>query len=1047
MTSRLRAPRFLSVLSTAVLTAFRAGMLAALVLSCTEAPAGPAGRATVSMNFLSPATVRLIVVEVTGPGISPAVVANFPVAADSTARGTLDLPAGSGRRFVVSAVDSAGVTTHRADTTLTLQAGVNPALAIRLEPLAAALSMTVTFAGVRLTVLDTTTRSLAPGDSAILSAVAVRPSGDTVPPDSLVWGSPRPAVATVTRGLVRAVREGTVGVTVSFMGAAIPVRVEVGGAPASLDVLQNPSDGTAGAALSAIVVEVKDAEGRRAAGYNGPVRLGFAVNPTNTWVLGDTVVNAVRGIATFTAVSVGLPGSGYRLRASIGALPPDTTAAFSMSDPVVPVQERVIDAQREAYCAVAASGDAYCWGGNTFGGLGTGDLVARSAPTPVVGGHRFRSLALGNGHSCGVTDAAEIYCWGRGPNGQLGNGAAVNSSVPVLVLGGKTWHALDAGTITTCGLTSVGEAYCWGYNNGRLGTGDSIPTQAPVPVAAPVRFTELSVGGFSACASTAGGWTFCWGVNNGRLGNGTRADQLRPVPVSGGHRFKRLSVADLRSPQSALSCGVNFQDETFCWGARTVGQMGDGAFTPDTVVVPVRAMTGIVPRRLATVEGLRTCALDAAGQLYCAGSNAGAFGNGEFESRATPTPAVGTVRFSDIALGTTSTCGISTTALLHCWGLDIPANVPLEPRRVGGSETFAQVAMGIGNHLCARTPAGTAYCWGQNTFGQVGNGNTITPQVTPVAEQGRNTFRTLAVAREASCGVSLPGALLCWGANATEILGRPLGDPTAASIPVAAATSLDFSALAAGNSHMCGIAADARAYCWGANTSGQGGNGTTNSPNRFEPVAGDRQYTQLVAGNAFTCGLSAGGMYCWGSDQVLRAAGAGLTSSTTPVLVSGDQTVASIAAGQNHACFVNVAGEAYCWGTNFNGQVGTGTISSNAIATPTLVTGGITFTSLVGGSGHTCGLATDGSAYCWGSNALGQLGISGTSLVPVASFPAFRFVSLAAGASNTCGITSAGALHCWGTNTEGQLGGASAPLEPAPFGENRAYKVRSPNAP
>jgi len=193
-----------------------------------DGPLGGGRVSTVTMRFLTPATVKSLIVEVTGPGIDPAVVMNIEVGADTVATGSLTLPSGSARRFVVTAVDTAGVQTHRADTTITLQAGANPSLAMRLEPLPSTLGITVTFGGIRMLVTDTSTIALGVGASATTLALALRASGDTVPPDSLSWGTSNPAIATVIGGVVTGVRTGEAVVSVSYQGAVALRRVLVG---------------------------------------------------------------------------------------------------------------------------------------------------------------------------------------------------------------------------------------------------------------------------------------------------------------------------------------------------------------------------------------------------------------------------------------------------------------------------------------------------------------------------------------------------------------------------------------------------------------------------------------------------------------------------------------------------------------------------------------------------------------------------------------------------------------------------------------------------
>jgi len=196
------------------------------VAACSaDGPLSGGRVSTVTMRFLTPATVKSLIVEVTGPGIDPAVVMNIAVGADTVATGSLTLPSGSARRFVVTAVDTAGVQTHRADTTLTLQPGANPNLAMRLEPLPSTLGIAVTFGGVRLVVPDTSMRVLTVDDSTTIVAYAIRANDDTVPNDSLVWGSTNPAIATVNAGVVHVHRAGGAGITLHYRGAAAGIRV------------------------------------------------------------------------------------------------------------------------------------------------------------------------------------------------------------------------------------------------------------------------------------------------------------------------------------------------------------------------------------------------------------------------------------------------------------------------------------------------------------------------------------------------------------------------------------------------------------------------------------------------------------------------------------------------------------------------------------------------------------------------------------------------------------------------------------------------------
>ena len=151
---------------------------------------------------------------------------------------------------------------------------------------------------------------------------------------------------------------------------------------------------------------------------------------------------------------------------------------------------------------------------------------------------------------------------------------------------------------------------------------------------------------------------------------------------------------------------------------------------------------------------------------------------------------------------------------------------------------------------------------------------------------------------------------------------------------------------------------------------------------------------------------------------------------TAPVAVRGGRTFTALVAGAHHTCGLVSGGTAYCWGSNEHGQLGDGTGGQTLV--PVAVSGGRTFTALVAGFAHTCGLVSGGTAYCWGYNAFGQLGdgtaggLGGQSranrTAPVAVSGGLPFTALVAGGYHTCGLVSGGTAYCWGWNQNGQIG-------------------------
>src|SRR5574341_1143381 len=213
----------------------------------------------------------------------------------------------------------------------------------------------------------------------------------------------------------------------------------------------------------------------------------------------------------------------------------------------------------------------------------------------------------------------------------------------------------------------------------------------------------------------------------------------------------------------------------------------------------------------------------------------------------------------------------------------------------------------------------------------------------------------------------------------------------------------------------------------------QGGGTSATSTMARSPVrVGNVALVSLSAGILHNCAVAAGGAgYCWG-DNSYGQLGIGSTSRrAAPTAVTGGLTfrVVSVAKGSLMTCGVATDSLAYCWGLNDRGQLGIGSTDASAHSAPLAVTGGLRFGSTVVGGTSACGITRGGAAYCWGDNGQGELGDStGTgSNVPVAVAGSHVFVSLSAGAFHHCGVTDAGEAYCWGIGWNGELGVGTPP--------------------
>jgi alpha-tubulin suppressor-like RCC1 family protein len=311
------------------------------------------------------------------------------------------------------------------------------------------------------------------------------------------------------------------------------------------------------------------------------------------------------------------------------------------------------------------------------------------------------------------------------------------------------------------------------------------------------------------------------------------------------------------------------------------------------------------------------------------------------------------------------------------------------------------------------TLAGAAYCWGNNSMGQLGD-STTTGELSAVRVAGGLTFTTLAVGNWHNCALTAQGAAYCWGGNGGGQVGD--GTTTNRTAPVPVLGNLTFVAISASGSHTCALTREGAAYCWGDNSRGELGDGTYTGKQSPIPVVGRPAFASIAVGDYYTCGVTVaeGRLFCWGAND-----GSQLGDTSLSAL-----SFAIVSAGYEQTCAVTGEGVAYCWGANSYGERGSGH-AGDSWESPEAVVGGFHFTTLTVGDNHACGTsATSGAAYCWGYNFDGQLGDGTTNdrSSPQAVLGNLTFAGMAAGNWHTCGVTTDGAAYCWGANGFGNLG-------------------------
>lgn len=409
----------------------------------------------------------------------------------------------------------------------------------------------------------------------------------------------------------------------------------------------------------------------------------------------------------------------------------------------------------------------------------------------------------------------------------------------------------------------------------------------------------------------------------------------------------------------------------------------------------------------------------------------------------------------DIAAGDQYTCVVygNSGRSIKCFGAGIAGRRGVGDT-IGVSDLFgADVLESNGplidslssqyGHTCSVGKYGNVSCFGENSFGQLGNGSTVNIGDSPGDSfyiPTASRIKQVSAGYDHTCAINANNRVLCWGDDSKEQLGNGAG--VNSTIDASSATEIGshhFRLVRAGFKQTCAIGTDGLLYCWGDNTGGSLGitaGSTVNSPQLLTNMSG-AYFKDVAMGKAHICGLTADGkVLCWGSassgqlgrgDFTDRKGDiSGLASITNPYRFK--QVVSS----EDSTCALELTGDVKCWGRNDLGQLGLGNTSNQNI--PNMVPLDYKVRKLAAGLNHFCALYDNGNFSCWGDGQYGQLAQGDNSnigddeivrskpILGIESNPVGEVIEIEGSLQASCMLISTGEVRCWGGGPSGLLG-------------------------
>jgi alpha-tubulin suppressor-like RCC1 family protein len=701
---------------------------------------------------------------------------------------------------------------------------------------------------------------------------------------------------------------------------------------------------------------------------------------------------------------------------------------------------------------VLADGTLWAFGKNDRGQLGDGTTVDRRSPVQIGTENDWVEVSAGAAHTIALKTNGTIWAWGDNEFFQTSHPFAlsvgepyqvtIRPDTPVTV--NNDWVSIDAGDYHNVALRSDGSLWVWGRNDfGQLGVGDLVAKETPSQLGSDNDWISTAAGAFHTLGVKVNGSVFAWGSNYfGQVGDGTTTLRSAPVQVlipDGGGHFDNDWVAIDAGGFHSLALKSN--GTLWAWGENLSGQLGtfatDSCFLIDDCQKSPRRL-GSTPTGPGTENSwsqfaagyVHSVALKSDGSLWTWGRNdVGQLGDGTVIQRDSPVHIPISSNWTTVAAGGSHTVAVQSDADIFAWGSNefgqlgdgTASTERLVPTNIDENAIRWVSASTQGNFTVAIRADGSMWAWGENQFGQLGDGTTVDREFAARVGTDKDW---VAVAAGPTHVIALKanGAVYGWGRNA---FGQ-LGDGTAVNklSPTRIGSDNDWRRIAVGSGHTIALKSDGTLWTWGWNIAGQLGDGTNSDRNYPAQVGFDSDWTSVSAGAGHNLALkSDGSLWGWG-DGDFGNLGTGNTDWVlAPVQIGSDNDWTTVSNGEYHTLALKADGTLWAWGANYAGQLGRGTTSTYS-ADPAQVGTDDHWVFARAGGNTSLGIKSDGSRWVWGNNSTGAFGDGTTTnqSTPVRAGLDHDWVFLEASGTYTIALRSDGTIWFSGWNRDGQFG-------------------------